>query len=931
MKAGSTAAGNGACINVQASTETAKAGEIEIKGGTFSENKAKGNGGVMNVYTDTVVTITGGMFVNNEAEADGGAVAIAASTIALEANKVYMNIKDNTVDSVNDVVFEGNKANRGGAIFIIQKGTVATEKVLFEANESTGNGGAIITYGAYRDENSKFDGNKSTGGNGGAIIVMSDGTASMTGSDTNAQFVDNSLNNASKNGAALFIQGSVTLKGYSFEDDTQSIYVTGTLEFDDLTSALIKQGSANAKLRVVGSDFGESVEIALLADNYVTKKQIVSAATGVDANVLKAACEKIKITDEADGTKWKLTDDGKLALANPAAKMTINGVEDTYKSLKAAVDVANTNGSLDTATTIYLLRNATVDGQIKIEKNITIQNEPGVNVTITRGKIANSETMFYVGNSNNNLAATLTLGTNDSNEVGTITIDGENKTVTSRFIDNRGAATLILAKNTSLINVKSNQYGAVVVNRGSMTSYGNINDVVCTGAGGAILQIGDKSPQLIIESGSYKNNIATRPASDSKGPSLGGFLRVDNGTVTINGGTFSNNTTTGSGNTIYSKGTIIINSGATFVGTDDVIHMAAGSLTVNNATLTPTTYTEGTAMLTKASEVDATAFATACGNITVSAENGKSEWYISSNGQLTRYEAGVTTGANTLYYKSLSDAVTYANTNGGTGESDNIVITILKNVAITGEIVTSKNITLVNATGKEITISRGNNMTANMFNIQSGSALILGSNDAAGKLIVDGYTQTPVGKRIIENSGSFTLGKNATLTNANANASAWGCALINKATTSKAYLYGTITNNICAGATGAVLNNNGTIYIYEGMYSNNSSTRATTNSSGPSQGGFLRVYNGTAYIYGGTFTNNSTTGNGGAIYIDSGKTAYITGGTFSNNSSDSTNTGNYSGNDIYSVGTLNYSKTNVTTSTDGIKGTGTINSNYSGQ
>lgn len=942
-----------------------------VTAGTFSMKGA----------TDATITLEG----NKDADGAVGARAIRVEDGAT-CETSYVTIQNFSIDgeggaiyavggssvTVTNCQFTDNIASTGaGAIRIIAGATVTSNNSKYSSNKTTssdkGNGGAILCHGTYNDTNSSYLNNTSAR-HGGAIIVQSGGIATLTGTDSNAMFSGNTAS-ANANGNAVYINSGATVSiiGYSFAEESQKMLAAGTLTFGNITGASIVQGSAG-KIYVTDYD-ADTNSVEIKPNSYTIGKEVVLKAEELDDNsVFEAACADITITADSDNNYWWLKSDG--TLMRGVARIETDGESQYYNTLEAAVGVANENGGTGEATdvVIYVYKDVALSEQISITKNIVIQNESGESVTIMRGNVAATSNMFYVGNSSSNLAAKLTLGSNEESETGTLIIDGGTAT-SGRIIENRATATFVLGRNATLQNASNTNWGSVLCNRGTAELNGIVTENVCKQAGGAIIQVqtsGKAAPSMIIVQGEYTNNTSEYPS----GNSWGGVIRVDAGTLTIEGGKFANNGVDKLGGAIYAAAnTEVIITGGTFLGNTaaeegsaiyclgnlncknvtfegetvqtlyvnneftfdnitgaTIVQGAEATLNVtgydstNIITVTPSTYTAGTQLLNKSSDIEDAEFEAACAGIKVTPDDSDNDWWIKSDGTLVWGEACI----GTTCYETLEAAVEVVNDDTGIGETENITIEVMKNTSISNTVTIEKNITIVNTPNSSITISRASNMTALMFKVASGASMTLGTNESTetGKLTVNGYTATKVGTRIVDNYGTFTLGGNAILTGANTNATPWGCALINRGT---AYLSGSITDNTCAGACGAVLQYTGTIYIYKGTYTGNSATRSINNTSGPSMGGFLRVYGGTAYIYGGNFSNNSTTGNGGAIYIDSAKTAYITGGIFSDNTADQ------EGNDVYVAGTLNYNSSNVTTSTDGIKGSGTINSDYSGQ
>lgn len=859
----------GGAVYVQKDAKTALIADAVLTG-----NQAT-NGGA--IYCNGTLNVSESEFVSNQSKSEGGAI------YANEGSNV-------TVTGCN---FEENetteKSKAGGAIYIAgddaktegvtKAATVTGSNNTFKGNVSTGNGGAIYCKGSYTDTNSAYTNN--TGAKGGALIVMSGGTAELTGTD--AKFGGNQA--TASQGTALFVQGTLNIKGYVFEENpVQTVYVTGTLNFDNITGITLVQGGTNAKLNVVGYEDGNKLTIT--PKEHKEGNVVLFKADETTEDVFKSACANIAVTTDSKGNAWSVNEEGKLQM-----EKAVRIGETYYSSFTTAIADANANGGTGDAadTVLYLQRDTQISSTVTINKNITIRNEVGANVTITRSKDMD---MFVVSSD-----AKLTLGTNDTNESGKFIVDGALTNISAeRIVDNKDKATFILGKNATLQNAKSNQWGAALINRGTGVAklYGSIQNIECTGAGGAVLQYGTGT--TTIYEGSYTNNKATRKAAGTTTASYGGFLRVEAGTVEIKGGTFSDNETVGLGGLLWldADATVVL-SGGTFENNTAVTGGAiysngtlkiAGPITdAHKLTVTPNEYVEGKVVLTKADEITDEVFKAACVGIQVTPDANGTTWSIDETGKLKVYAARI----GLTYYATWADAIAAANAYTGT---DGVVLYVRNDVTLTSGVTISKKVVIRNESGADVTIGRSKNIT--MFTTASGAQLTFGTNDEGenGKFIVDGATPSGITQstRMVNNvsGATFILGKNATLQNANNNQ--WGCAMINKGT---ATLYGTVQNNTCTGDGGAILQHAGALTIADGSYTGNQASNANKNA----WGAVVRVYAGSLTIQGGTFSGNSAAKLGGVVYSAANTTVTISGGTFSGN------TAGTDGNSLYIGGT----------------------------
>jgi predicted outer membrane repeat protein len=138
----------------------------------------------------------------------------------------------------NLTLAQGYTNDRGAAIGIEYKGSIAVENVSFENNVADGGGGAIDVAwdGNLEVTNSRFEGNRATGNNdergGGAISFVSPGNLTVIGSE----FVGNKGING---GAINSLNGNMTIADSEFIDNTT-------------TNATYDSGNPNPFLRGFG-------------------------------------------------------------------------------------------------------------------------------------------------------------------------------------------------------------------------------------------------------------------------------------------------------------------------------------------------------------------------------------------------------------------------------------------------------------------------------------------------------------------------------------------------------------------------------------------------------------------------------------------------------------------------------------------------------
>lgn len=310
----------------------------------------------------------------------------------------------------------------------------------------------------------------------------------------------------------------------------------------------------------------------------------------------------------------------------------------------------------------------------------------------------------------------------------------------------------------------------------------------------------------------------------------------------------------------------------------------------------------------------------------------------SAGKSVTQGMTGSEAKIDSTYYRTFDAAFA----NATTGDT----IELFKNVTIDKTYVVDKNLTITNALGNNVTLTR--NVTDAMFTVESDAALVI-EGDESNTITLDGNkTAITATNSMIVNDGTFTLGTNATLTNGGAESLDYGGALRNAGTAKlqgtinghtavnggAIYNYGagkitydggTYTLNTSIGRGGAMYGTgtsstivtNGTfsqntaqgqygggvfgitgtasLTVNDGTFIGNSANNAKYDGTSPYGGGAIES-NGDLTINGGTFESNSAY-NGGAIYLDSSCNATITAGTFG--SKGKGNTAENSGGVIY--------------------------------
>ncbi len=225
---------------------------LKIDGTDFTNNTAYSGGAIYesrnSVYssenTDGMV-ISDATFTNNHAAADAGAVAISKKATITDA--VFTS---NTAGLSEGGISAASDANGGGAVYVMQYGQATLSNVEFYDNKSGAHGGAIgarhnsAEGGFLSLTNATFDGNSAD--KGGAIASIYDGVINIEGatftnntadSDGGAIYIgvdDNfgstdGTSTPSTNGGTLNFSGLNTFSGNSDANGLNDIYNSGKI------------------------------------------------------------------------------------------------------------------------------------------------------------------------------------------------------------------------------------------------------------------------------------------------------------------------------------------------------------------------------------------------------------------------------------------------------------------------------------------------------------------------------------------------------------------------------------------------------------------------------------------------------------------------------------------------------------------------------
>lgn len=253
------------------------------------------------------------------------------------------------------------------------------------------------------------------------------------------------------------------------------------------------------------------------------------------------------------------------------------------------------------------------------------------------------------------------------------------------------------------------------------------------------------------------------------------------------------------------------------------------------------------------------------------------------------------------YYGTVAQAVEAA--------EENDTIEVLRDTTLDTTITIDKKVTITNAVGSSVALTRGAGLTDAIFNVTSEGGLTVVCT-GANTITLDG-TQVEATSSMIVNAGTFELGANASLINgkiADGTDGVYGGALKNEKT-GTAIFAGKVNGNT-APSGGAVYNFGGTVTVTGGEFKNNKTMDNPQDSKYGRAGAIYTHNNGITVIQEGMFENNTATGQiGGGVFGGTGySTLEIKGGSFQNNSAVYTGTKTvYGGGVIQSAGEVTIS------------------------
>lgn len=294
---------------------------LTINGGTFSNNSATGNGGLIYANGGTL-TINGGTFTGNSTSNGNGG--------AIYANNTTTTINGGTFTS-NSATGNGNHTGGGGAIYA-NNGTLAVTgaNVMFSNNTATCKtgtysigGGAIFMSGLTVDGSSKnqtkstltiikatFTGNEAKNtfdlgggqyGDGGAVFLGWNSTMILQGQQGEISFTDNKA--ARLGGAVYTEEDTVTYMAQSFMSNNTTGHFGGGLWLCPSGQGISSKGNSVIAVNNTANLEDDRYANGTLA-SLDSRKAPISGAAGDDFAIMSPTKPGISNSYELSSTGW---------------------------------------------------------------------------------------------------------------------------------------------------------------------------------------------------------------------------------------------------------------------------------------------------------------------------------------------------------------------------------------------------------------------------------------------------------------------------------------------------------------------------------------------------------------------------------------------------------------------------------------------------
>ena len=242
-------ANKGGAISTGDGVETTKAlAQINIYGGTISDNQSAENGGAIRTGTYGLVNVYGGTITGNHCQTRGGAI--------------YMG-KNGKLDIQGGVIIANTTVTNGAAVYTLTETVISGGEIT--NNVSGTDGGALYAYGTTLEiTGGTISGNKVTKGAGGAIGISSRTQAVIRGGTITG--------NTAANGGAIIVQGGadLTIQGGSISKNNATM--AGGAIYVNVPGSTTGDVSV---LTVAGGTITENVSVKNGGAMYITEAEFI--------------------------------------------------------------------------------------------------------------------------------------------------------------------------------------------------------------------------------------------------------------------------------------------------------------------------------------------------------------------------------------------------------------------------------------------------------------------------------------------------------------------------------------------------------------------------------------------------------------------------------------------------------------------------------
>jgi len=551
------------------------------------------NGGAIEAFINSNITITDTTFTDNTATGSGGAIYGFSNKITLTG----VNFTDNTAKfgaaiyananntlSITDTTFTDNKASHSGGALSVYSTNITITNTSLTDNTADQSGGAI--FGATNNIITIIDTNltnNKVNNKGGAISVstsnvtiintnIKNSTAKNEGggiygySNNNITITDTNLtNNNAAYGGALYSSVNLTITKTIFTNNTATsnggaIYGLGNIE---ITDSLYTNNSANNRGGVIWTSAGSNITIT---NTKITNNNATNQGGAIFGNMnSNITITNTEITNNNASSGGAIYGSTNINITITDNNITNNnagtgGFVYAYGNITIInSNLTNNNANSNHGGAIYgYAGNITITNTNLINNNAKSQGgaifSNNGNMTITNTNLTNNQVntdggAIYSNNANINNNITITNTTfrdNTANQSGgAICAHGINITITDTNFTNNNATSnggaiyastnsSVMISDANLSNNYANAGGAIYgsTNSSVMISDTNLSNNYAS-LGGAIYAITNN--KLTLENSNITDNYVT---------SNNGYV-VDfsnTNSVTITGNTFINNT-----------------------------------------------------------------------------------------------------------------------------------------------------------------------------------------------------------------------------------------------------------------------------------------------------------------------------------------------------------------------------------------------------